>query len=138
MGNRFKEASMSRKAAITINRSPQDIHAFWNDRKYRPQYIDQLGTDVSIVPAPGDRGTEIHVIVPDPGPAGVVGEAVQKVLGTEPMAKAKDDLRRFKQLVETGEIARSDAAPEGELVERKLKQRPAQPLAASEREKAGV
>ena len=35
-------------------------------------------------------------------------------------------------------IARSDAVPEGELAERKLKQRPAQPLDASELEKAGV
>jgi hypothetical protein len=50
----------------------------------------------------------------------------------------KDDLRRFKQLVETGEIPRSDAAPEGERAERKLKQRPAQPLDDAEFEKAGA
>jgi hypothetical protein len=39
-----------------------------------------------------------------------------------------DALRRFKARVETGEVPRSDAVPEGELAERKLKQRPAQPL----------
>jgi hypothetical protein len=49
-----------------------------------------------------------------------------------------DDLRRFKQQVETGEIARSEAVPEGELAERKLKERPAQPVEESELEKAGV
>jgi hypothetical protein len=59
---------------------------------------------------------------------------VQKLVGTEPLAKVKDDLRRFKAHVETGEIPRSDGAPEGELAERKLKQRPAQPL----EDKAGV
>jgi hypothetical protein len=50
----------------------------------------------------------------------------------------KDDLRRFKQRVETGEIPRSDGTPEGERAERKLKQRPAQPLSPEESEKAGV
>jgi hypothetical protein len=50
----------------------------------------------------------------------------------------KDDLRRFKQVVETGIVPRSEGSPEGELAERKLKQRPAQPLDDSELEKAGV
>ncbi|MEA2307329.1 MAG: hypothetical protein QOH43_4609, partial [Solirubrobacteraceae bacterium] len=58
--------------------------------------------------------------------------------GDEPVAKIKDTLRRFKAAVETGEVPRSDGAPEGELAERKLKQRPAQPLDDSELEKAGV
>jgi hypothetical protein len=49
-----------------------------------------------------------------------------------------DDLRRFKQHVETGVIARSDGTPEAEAAERKLKQRPAQPLSEAELEKAGV
>jgi hypothetical protein len=59
----------------------------------------------------------------------------------ERRAKVKDALRRFKQLVETGEIPRSDGSPEGERAERKVRQRPAQPLAESELaelEKAGV
>ena len=56
-------------------------------------------------------------------------------------AKVKDALRHFKQRVETGEIPRSDGSPEGERAERKVRQRPAQPLTASELaevEKAGV
>jgi hypothetical protein len=63
---------------------------------------------------------------------------VQKLTGSEPLAKVKDDLRRFKQHVETGVISRSDGTPEGELASRKLKQRPAQPLDESELDKAGV
>jgi hypothetical protein len=50
----------------------------------------------------------------------------------------KDDLRRFKQQVETGVIPRSEGSPEGESAERKFKQRPAQPLEESELDKAGV
>jgi uncharacterized membrane protein len=71
-------------------------------------------------------------------PGGKLGEMALKLTGKEPHAKVMDDLRRFKQLVETGVIARSDGAPEGELAERKFKQRPAQPLEQSELEKAGV
>lgn len=63
---------------------------------------------------------------------------MQKLLGSEPTAKIKDDLRRFKQHVETGVISRSEASPEGELLERKLKQRPAQPVKESELPKVGV
>ena len=57
-----------------------------------------------------------------------MGEVVEKVRGAMPRAKAMDELRRFKQRVETGVIVRSDGSPEGESVGRKFKQRPAQPL----------
>jgi len=39
----------------------------------------------------------------------------------------KDDLRRFKQVMETGEVVRSEGSPEGQNARRHLKQRPAQP-----------
>ena len=42
----------------------------------------------------------------------------------ERRAKVKDALRLFKQLVEAGEIPRSDGSPEGESAERKVRQRP--------------
>jgi len=57
---------------------------------------------------------------------------VDKVRGAMPHAKAMDELRRFKQRVETGVIVCSDGSPEGELAERKLNQRPAQPLPEGE------
>jgi uncharacterized membrane protein len=59
---------------------------------------------------------------------GSLGAAVQKVTGDEPLQVVQDDLRRFKQLVETGEIARSDGAPTGHSAKLQPKQRPAQPL----------
>lgn len=129
---------MSSRASITIVRSREDVERFWRDAEYRPQYIDGTDAAVRFVDAPGDHGTEIHVDLGKTAPGGKLGEAVTKLLGTEPLAKVKDDLRRFKQHVETGVIARSDGVPEGELAERKLKQRPAQPLRQDELEKAGV
>jgi len=39
-----------------------------------------------------------------------------------------DDLRRFKQVIETGDVVVSDAAPRGEAFVQHPKERPAQPL----------
>lgn len=123
---------------ITVLKPREELQELWNSSEYRPGYVDNADVTVSFKEAPGDRGTEIYVDLNETVPGGKVGEAVAKLLGKEPLAKVKDDLRRFKQHIETGVITRSDAAPQGELLERKLKQRPAQPLDESEREKAGV
>jgi uncharacterized membrane protein len=127
---------MTRKAAITVHRSREEVQRLWQSSEYRPEYIEGADAAVEFRAAPGDRGTEIHVDLE--GSGGRIGGMVQKVTGGEPLAKVKDDLRRFKQHVETGVIPRSEGSPEGELAERKLKQRPAQPLDESELEKAGV
>ncbi len=129
---------MSARAAITVNRPRQEVESLWRSSQHRPQHIEEAGAAVSFRDAPGDRGTEIHVDLQRETRGGRLGEIVGKVAGAVPLAKVKDDLRRFKQHVETGEIPRSDAVPEGETVERKLKQRPAQPLGDGERDKAGV
>ena len=127
---------MSRRAAITVLMDQAEAERLWGE--HRPEYIDGADTAVSFRAAPGGRGTEIHVDLEQAAPGGKLGEAVAKLLGKEPLAKVKDDLRRFKQRVETGEIARSEGAPEGERAERKPKQRPAQPLSDEELQKAGV
>jgi len=129
---------MSRKAAITVLRPRDELQRLWQSSKYRPEYIEGADAAVTFVEAPGDRGTEIHVDLEHRARAGKLGEMVKKLVGGEPLAKVKDDLRRFKQHVETGVIARSEGTPEGESADRKLKQRPAQPLDESELEKVGV
>jgi uncharacterized membrane protein len=92
--------------------------------------VDNSGR-VDFKPAPGGVGTEIHVDMRYAAPGGVVGTTVAKLFGEEPQQQVEDDLRRFKQLLEAGEIARSDGSPEGTLARRQTKQRPAQPLAPS-------
>lgn len=53
----------------------------------------------------GARGTVVTAtIVYDP-PAGVIGKIIAKMFQREPAIQARRDLRRFKQLMETGEIA---------------------------------
>jgi uncharacterized membrane protein len=126
--------SAKNKAAITVMLPREDVERRWQLAEHGN---DAIG-NVTFKDAPGDRGTEIHVEIDEDARPGKIGEAVQKVKGDEPLAKVKDTLRRFKAKLETGEVARSEAVPEGEQLERKSKQRPAQPLDESELEKAGV
>jgi hypothetical protein len=128
---------MSLKASVTVLRPREDVERLWRDGRYPHDHVDQSGATVRFADAPGDRGAEIHIELGDKEP-GRFGRVAQKVTGAQPLAKAKDDLRRFKQQVETGVVPRSEAVPEGESAERKFKQRPAQPLGDSELEKAGV
>jgi uncharacterized membrane protein len=47
-------------------------------------------------------------------PQASVGAAFAKLFGEEPSQQVSDDLRRFKQLMETGEIATVHGQPSGE------------------------
>jgi uncharacterized membrane protein len=129
---------MTNKATITVLGDPEEVERRWSGSEHRPIHLGENEAAVTFQRAPGDRGTEIHVELADGTPGGPVVETVQKLLGAPPRAKVMDGLRHFKQQFETGIIVRSEGTPEGELAERKLKQRPAQPLQDSELVKAGL
>lgn len=60
------------------------------------------------------RGTEVRVFISYDPPGGLIGQVVAKVMQREPRLQARRELRRFKQLMETGEVSTSkapDAAP---------------------------
>jgi uncharacterized membrane protein len=59
------------------------------------------------------RGTEVRVHLQYNPPAGKLGAAVARLLGEEPTVQIHDDLRRFKQLIETGEIPTTKGQPVG-------------------------
>jgi uncharacterized membrane protein len=83
---------------------------------------------VRFAPAPGDRGTEVTVELRYEPPGGTFAAAVAGLSGEHPRRQVRDDLRRLKQVVETGTVVRSESSPEGMLSRRMLRQRPAQPL----------
>jgi len=66
--------------------------------------IDTEGR-VTFEDAPGERGTRVGLIIAYDPPAGAAGKAVAKLLQREPAIQARRDLKRFKMLMETGEIA---------------------------------
>jgi len=52
----------------------------------------------------GARGTVVTATILYDPPAGIVGKIIAKMFQREPAIQARRDLRRFKQLMETGEI----------------------------------
>jgi hypothetical protein len=107
------DAHFEGKPAVTILATEAEIRP-----RLREFDIEGYG-NVTFRKAPGNRGTEVVVDT------------------TKHTDKVKADLRRVKQLVEVGEIVRSDAAPKGGEAKRQLMQRPAQPLREKELAKAG-
>jgi uncharacterized membrane protein len=83
--------------------------------------------------APGNRGTEVLVDITYALPFGAVGDAVAGLFGESPRMQINDDLRRFKQVMETGDIVRSDGSPAGPSVQRRVVQLPGQPVTANDR-----
>ena len=61
-------------------------------------------------PAPRGRGTEIQVEMHYDPPGGRLGVAIAKLFGEEAEPQMHGDLRRFKQMLEIGEVVRSDAS----------------------------
>ncbi|HEY5029530.1 MAG TPA: hypothetical protein VIK39_14055, partial [Candidatus Angelobacter sp.] len=64
-------------------------------------YVDGI---VKFRNAPANRGTIITVVVVYQPPAGALGNALSKLLGKDPSFMMRQDLRRLKALIETGEM----------------------------------
>jgi len=52
-----------------------------------------------------DRGTIVRATIAYDRPAGIVGQLIAKLFQREPRIQTRRELRRFKQLMETGEIS---------------------------------
>ena len=76
-------------------------------------------------PAPADRGTEVEVQLEYDAPGGSAGAFIAGLFGEEPTQQIRDDLRRFKQVMETGEVVLSDGSLQG-AGQGPHRQRPAQ------------
>lgn len=75
-------------------------------RSVEGSQIDTEGR-VEFRDAPGDRGTEVTAIIAYKPPLGAAGKAVARLFQREPEVQARHDLKRFKMLMEAGEIATS-------------------------------
>jgi uncharacterized membrane protein len=66
--------------------------------------VDTAGS-VHFEPAGGDRGTRVRVVLKYDPPTGKVGAGIARLFGAAPEQQIQEELRRFKQLMESGEIA---------------------------------
>jgi uncharacterized membrane protein len=94
--------------------------------------VDNAGA-VRFERAAGDRGTIVKVNIEYNPIGGMLGAAVAKLFGEEPEQQLDDDLRRFKQVMEVGEVVVSEATLLGTGY---MAQRPAQPADARELQEA--
>lgn len=69
---------------------------------------------VRFSPAPGHRGTRVEVEFTFHPPLGKAGLMLARMTGEEPSQLVSEDLRRFKQLIETGEIPTTIGQPAGQ------------------------
>jgi uncharacterized membrane protein len=67
---------------------------------------------VEFLDAGPGRGTMVRLVMRYDPPGGIVGKGLAKLLQREPHIQARRDLRRFKSLMETGEVA-TNASPSG-------------------------
>jgi uncharacterized membrane protein len=107
-------------AEVTEDRPNQLIA--W--RSLEGSEVETSGT-VRFEPAVGGRGTVIHVQLDYSPPGGAFGALIAKLFGEDPGGQMQTDLRRFKQVIELGEVVVSDGTLLGEGYS---EQRPAQPL----------
>jgi len=141
--------------SITINRSADDLYAFWRNLTNLPRVMYHLESvtmldgnrshwvtkapaglkvewDAEIINdvpgerigwrslegasvpnagavifrrAPQEQGTELQISLKYDPPGGAIGAAVARLFGEDPALQIQEDLFRFRQLIEAGEIA---------------------------------
>ncbi|MGZ8375735.1 MAG: SRPBCC family protein [Gemmatirosa sp.] len=95
--------------AEIVNEIPDELLAW----KSLPGARVPNAGSVRFTDAPAGRGVEVKVVLEYEPPAGKVGMAVARMLGEEPDIQVREDLRRYKQLLETGELPVSENPGQG-------------------------
>lgn len=107
-----------------VANAPLDLSVEWDAEIVREEpnrLIAWSATDadfdncglVRFKPAPGDRGTEVKVVLEYYPPGGALTNAFAKLFGESPQQQIGDELNRFKQIMETGEITTTEGQPQG-------------------------
>jgi hypothetical protein len=115
------------RKAVTIEKPRDEVEQAWAAAEDLRRRVEDAGASVAIEPADGNRGVELAVELVEDPPLGDLGGAAKKLTGRDLATDLADELRRLKQRIETGEVIRSDATPNGHLLSDHLKQRPAKP-----------
>jgi uncharacterized membrane protein len=83
----------------------------WKTTSGKP--LGGTGGRVRFTPAPAQKGTTVTSEIDYTQPAGILGANLGKLFGHLPEQEVREDLRRFKQLMEAGEIPTLQAQPVG-------------------------
>src|SRR5690606_3826133 len=78
-----------------------------------PESQIQNAGSIRFRPAPGNRGTEVHLTLEFIPPGGPLGKAAMKMFDDVPGQYISQYLREFKQIMETGEKATTEGQTSG-------------------------
>ena len=93
---------------IVEDRAPEVLR--WRSM---PNAMLQSEGSVTMRPAPRDRGTELKLELVYYPPGARLGAAAARLINFVTGLRIEQDLRRFKQMAETGEIATTEGQPAG-------------------------
>ena len=95
--------------AEIINEIPNELIAW---RSLAGARVDNTGS-VRFLPGPRGEGTEVRVVIDWIPPGGQVSATIAKFFGRDVKGEVQEELRRFKQLMETGEVSTIEGQPMG-------------------------
>ena len=84
-----------------------------------PGSVVENSGQVQFSDAPGGRGTMVRVRVRYSAPGGKTGMEIARFFGESASQQLRDDLRRFKQVMEAGEAPTTEGQPHGQRKEAK-------------------
>ncbi|HWG45598.1 MAG TPA: SRPBCC family protein [Gemmataceae bacterium] len=96
--------------AEVINEKENELIAW---RSVDGSEVDTAGS-VHFRVLPNGRGTEMRVVLKYDGHAAQLAAPLARLLGASPRQQIHDDLRRFKQVMESGELATIEGQPRGQ------------------------
>lgn len=115
----------SEKNSHWVAKAPAGTSVEWDAEVYNEKENELIawrtleGADVPSAgsvhfePSAGGRGTIVRVILKYDPPGGALGAAIARLFGENPEQQIAEDLRRFKQLMETGEVATVEGQTSG-------------------------
>jgi len=101
-----------------------------------PGAVIESEGSISFADAPGGRGTTVQVSMQYDSPGGSMGAAFATLFGQEPGQQVREDLRGFKQIMETGEMPTAAYQPSGRVGREKAM--PVSPTPRAKRKKDTV
>jgi uncharacterized membrane protein len=122
---RHLESVSVREAGLThwVAKGPGGMHVAWDARiinEIDNRLVAWQSVEGSTIATAGSvnfdetaHGTRVRVHFQYSPPAGRLGAAIAWMFGEEPRLQVREDLRRFKQLLETGEIPTVEGQPSG-------------------------
>ena len=93
--------------AVIHNEIPNELIAW---KSVDEATVPNAGS-VHFTAAPGGRGTEVKVVLEYQPPAGKLGQIVARLFGEAPEQQVREDLRRFKSMMESGEVPTTEGQP---------------------------